>query len=274
MRFVELSDHPGEMLQAVYDQRRTAGEQDRSRYAEALARHRVRVTEAQARRDKARAQRRWWAWLRGIVSVWKQKRRAPRPPVVQRGPSDQEEILAAGMTGEQLVANELGHALGDDWVLMRGYRNRCGEIDHLLLGPGGVFAIEVKHRNATVYINGDDWRFDKYDRYGNVVDQGRITDRRGRSPSMQVNESADELEKFLRSRHQPVAIQRMVILTHPRSVLGSHRNLTVRVATSTDVIIGLLTRSAPTLQAGQLTELERLIERDHRYHEARRQRRG
>jgi hypothetical protein len=262
------------MLQAVHDQRRTAGEQDRSRYAEALARHRARVTEARARRDKARAQRRWWAWLRGIASVWNAKRRAPGPPVVQRGSSDQEEILAAGMTGEQMVANELGGVLGDDWVLMRGYRNRHGEIDHLLLGPGGVFAIEVKHRNATVYINGDEWRFDKYDRYGNLVDQGWITDRRGRSPSMQVNESADELEKFLHSRHQPVAIQRVVILTHPRSVLGSQQNLTVRVATSTDVITGLLTRSAPALRAGQLTELERLIEHDHHYHEARRQRRG
>ena len=86
--------------------------------------------------------------------------------------SDQEAILAAGMTGEQTVATELGAVLGDEWVLLRGYRNRRGEIDHILLGPRGMFAIEVKHRNATVDISGDQWRFRKYDRYGNLVEEG------------------------------------------------------------------------------------------------------
>src|ERR1700730_1840027 len=108
--------------------------------------------------------------------------------------TDTAEKIRAGTAGDQLVATELGRALDDDWTLLRGYRNRRGEIDHLLLGPQGLFAIEVKNINATVHIDGDRWRADKYDNYGNLVEQREVADRKGRSPSEQLNESAGELE--------------------------------------------------------------------------------
>ena len=270
MRVVELSDHPGGMLKATRDQRRTAAEQQRSRHTEALARQRELAAGVRRARDQARAQRRWWAWLRLTFAAWRQQRRVPRRPVLATGPSDQEEILSAGIAGEQMVAAGLGRALGDDWVLLRGYRNRRGEIDHVLVGPRGLLAMEVKHRNATVHIDGDDWWFDKFDRYGNRVGQGAITDRAGRSPSMQVNEAADELERFLHSRGQRVTIHRMVVLTHPRSALGRSRKPTVAVATSMDAVLAQLKSYPVTLRAPQAAELARLIERDHHHHEARR----
>jgi hypothetical protein len=184
--------------------------------------------------------------------------------------SDQEEILTAGMAGEQMVVAGLGRVLGDDWTLLRGYRNRRGEIDHLLLGPQGLIAIEGKHRNATVHCEGDDWWFAKYDRYGNLVERGRISDRRGRSPSVQLNEPVSMLEGFLRSRGNPVPIQRVVLFTHPRSRLAGCRNLTVHVATSTDYVINLLNGLPPALEQAQLARLEQLIVRDHSFHETRR----
>jgi hypothetical protein len=69
-----------------------------------------------------------------------------------------------------------------------------------LLGPRGLVAIEVKNQSVTVDCDGDRWRFVRYDRYGNQVDQGELADRRGRSPSVQLNEPAGQLEEFLRSR--------------------------------------------------------------------------
>jgi hypothetical protein len=84
------------------------------------------------------------------------------PPPAHGQPSDQESILVAGIEGEQLVAAGLGSVLDDDWTLIRGYRNRGGEIDHLLLGPRGLIAIEGKHRNATVHCTGDHWRYIKF----------------------------------------------------------------------------------------------------------------
>ena len=270
MRIIELSDHPGERLQAVQQQRQRDEEQALAAWEQELARHRARVAAARTARDEARARRRWLAWLRGVFAVWAEQGRTPSRPVFYHAATDQEAILTAGVQGEQLVANELERALGDDWVLLRGYKNSGGEIDHLLLGPGGLFAIEVKHRNATVYVDGDEWRFEKYDRFGNLVEEGRITDRGGRSPSRQVNQSADTLQRFLNTRcQQRVVIARIVLLTHPRSELGSHRNLTVSVATSVDTVLGWVREPAPTLPSAQITELQRLIERDHRHHQSR-----
>jgi len=165
---------------------------------------------------------------------------------------------------EAALARHRARVLGDDWTLLRGYRNRGGEIDHLLLGPRGIVAIEGKHRNATVHCDGDNWRFEKYDRYGNLVERGEICDRGGRSPSVQLNEPADLLEEFLRSRGRPVSIQRVVLFTHPRSKLGNRSHPTVHIATSTTYIINLLNGSPPELDAEQLARLERLIVRHHR----------
>jgi len=270
MRLVELSDHPGGMLRAAQRQRRAADRRVHARYADAMTDHETRLRRAQASRDKARAQHRWLAWLRGIFAVWALRRRVPARPVPASGPSDREESLAAGMAGEQQIATELGAALGGEWVLFRGYRNSRGEIDHLLLGPRGIFAIEVKYHNATVYISGDDWRFEKFDRWGNRVEQGRIADRTGRSPSVQLNQPADELERFLDSRGQPAPITRVVVLNHPRSRVGSRQHLTVHVVTSSREILGLVNGSRHELKQGRLAQLARLIEQDHSFHNKRR----
>jgi hypothetical protein len=119
MRIIHLSDYPGEMLQAVQQQRQTAEEQELARYEKALAQHRAAVAAARGMRDEARTQRGWLTWLRGVCAVWAERARAPSRPDFYRGATDQEEILTAGMVGEQLVANELGRAFSEDWVLLR-----------------------------------------------------------------------------------------------------------------------------------------------------------
>lgn len=278
MRVVELSNHPGRMLSEARGQRQTAEQLERSRYDKAVARHEASVRRARRARDQARGRRQWLSWLRLALAVRRERRQAPRPPALRAGGRaggrvagqmggrdlDREEILAAGLAGEQLVATGLGRKLGDEWTLIRGYRNRRGEIDHLLLGPRGVVAIEVKYRNATVHCDGDDWRFDKYDNYGNLREQGRLADGGGRSPSLQLNEPADALQELLRARGHAVPVQRVLMFTHPRSRIGHLRRATVHVATSVDFVIDLVNGSAPTLTARQLSAMRQLIERDHR----------
>jgi len=272
MRVVELSNHPGGLLRDIHRQRSPDIRRAQARHASALAQHEKLLGQARARRDEALAHRRPWAWIRAVFAVWAERRRAPDKPVLGTAPTDKEESIAAGMAGEQLVAIELGEVLDDEWLLFRGYRNRRGEIDHLLLGPRGVFAIEVKYHNATVYISGDDWRFEKFDRWGNKVEAGRVADRTGRSPSVQLNEPADELEEFLRSRGQQVSITRVVILNHPRSRIGGQRKATVYLATSSGHVVDLVRKSRFELTATRRAQLGSLIERDHRFHD--RPRRG
>ena len=270
MRVIELSNHPGDMLADVARRRRAAEGRGRARYEDALIQHQARVRALRFKRDRARRNHHWWTWLRLIVAGWAEKRRAPAAPAPQATDADTEEKIRAGIAGEQLVAAELGRALGDDWTLLRGDRNRRGEIDPLLLGPGGLFAIEVKNINATMHIDGDRWRADKYDNYGNLVEQRLIADRKGRSPSEQLNEPAAELERFLRERGQPVTVQRVVILAHQRSRLGPRRHPTVGVGTSTGYVLSLASEAGRTLGEQKRAEVQRLIRRDHEFNDRRR----
>src|SRR6266571_1812571 len=219
MHVVELSNHPGDMLGDAARRRRAAERRVLSVYEDELVRYRARVQAVRVRRDRARAGRAWWTWLKLSVGVWREKRGIPRPPVPSAGhaphaSTDTEEKIMAGIAGEQQVATELGRMLDDSWTLLRGYRNRRGEIDQVLVGPRGLFAIEVKNLNATVHVDGDRWRADKSDRYGNLVEQRPIQDRLGRSPSVQLNEPADDLERFLAGRGHAAEVRRMVILAH------------------------------------------------------------
>jgi hypothetical protein len=258
------------MLTGVTRKREAASKRARAGYEDELIKYRAGVQKIKVRRDRARAAHAWGTWLRLVFSGWKAKRKVPRQPVPGNvgAHTDQEEKIKAGIAGEQLVATELGRALDDDWTLLRGYRNRRGEIDHLLLGPGGLLAIEVKNLNATVHVDGDRWRADKYDNYGHLVEQHPIADRKGRSPSVQLNEPSDDLERFLRERGQPVTVQRVVVLTHRRSRLGTCRNPTVLIGTSPGYV---LTRTSEGhLDHKQRTEIRRLIKHDHDFHDHRR----
>jgi Nuclease-related domain len=265
VRVVELSNHPGDMLADASQHRAAAGRRAQAGYEDQLLQYRTWLQSLRVSRDRARAQRAWWTWLRLSLSTWWRRRRVPRPPVLAGAPTDLEAKLRAGIAGEELVASELGDVLGDEWTLVRGYRNRRGEIDQLLLGPPGLFAIEIKNLNATVHVDGDRWRADKYDKYDNLVEQRVIADRKGRSPSVQLNEPADALERFLHARSQPVAIQRLVVLTHHRSRLGSCRNLTVRLGVSPGFVLAVAGEPDGRLNARQCADIVRLIRHDHEF---------
>jgi hypothetical protein len=272
VRIVQLSDHPGDMLRQA--QQRDNKQQLRApaQYDYAVKKHSAEVRKAEAARDQARARHRWLAWLRAVLAVRRVRRQAPAPPTATTVPSDEESKLTAGIEGERVAAASLGRALGDDWVLFRGYRNRLGEIDHLLVGPTGLVAIEVKNINGTVYCDGDEWRVRKFDKYGNLVEQYALVDRgkRQRSPSVQLNEPADLLENFLRSRGTDVALLRVVLLTHPRSKIGDCRRATVSVFTRTSDIVKLLGKVPQPLDEARRAKIQELIAADHRYHARRR----
>ncbi len=69
-----------------------------------------------------------------------------------------------------------------------------------------------------------------------------------------------------------MTVQRVVILTHRRSRIGTARNLTVRVGTSAGYLLTLI--NSPSGQAPltgkQRTEIRRLIQHDHAHHDKRR----
>jgi hypothetical protein len=109
-----------------------------------------------------------------------------------------------------------------------------------------------------------------YEDYGNLVEQRPVADRMGRSPSVQLNEPADDLVRFLAERGRPAEIQRVVVLTHRRSGLGRVRNPTVLALTSPGDLLTLIGNSASRLDPGQRAAIGALIRRDHEFHGKRR----
>ena len=186
--------------------------------------------------------------------------------------SDEELVWQAGNEGERRVASHLSSLLDDDWTLISGYRGPGGEVDQILVGPRGVCAMETKYLNGTVFVNGDSWKLDKYDNYGNRVESGRaIEDRRGRSPSEQVNGAVKPLERFLSKRGPVKRISRTVILTHDKSRVGRVRGKTVDyVGTLDDLDVDrLFPRRTPRLDPEAAMSVVQRIQGDHEYHRKR-----
>jgi hypothetical protein len=267
VRIVELSNHP-ESIRSAAEAARLARTASRQVQREAALRQ---VDELRGQRRQARRDGQWWRWLRLLFAVSRAKRGVPSRSIRESVLSDAEQKARSGMAGEKRVSDRLAAALDDEWVLFHGYQNGRGEIDHVLVGPRGVVAIEVKNVNATVDIDGDVWAAKKFDRYGNRVPARELADRSGRSPSVQVNEGADALQEFLRKRGQQIHVRRVVLLTHDKSRIARQRNLTVdAVGTSAEKVLDLLNSMPPTIRAAQRATVETHIQKDHAFHENRR----
>ena len=179
--------------------------------------------------------------------------------------------MLAGRNAERRVADQLGRVLDDEWVLLRGYCNARGEIDALLLGPRGLFAIEEKYRRVRLFIRGDEWIAQQIDKYGRPHGtRFPIRDKKGRSPSEQVKEPVALLSRWLSTNKRGTPITPVVLLSHPGARIGTLEHPTVRVERSISRLLALVERSANTLDAGRRADVERLIRRDHEFHEARR----
>lgn len=255
----ELSNHP---LAALRETEMTIEGQRRR-----IAEHERAVADLQAQHA---ASRRWWQLgkrLRQYQEVRDLRARALAVDLQTEHRLAQQE---AGVEAENQMTVAL-EWLSDDWLLFRGYANRRGEVDHLVVGPCGIWAIEVKGSGVRVHVDGDQWFYDKFDRYGNLVDQGVLADRRGRSWGTQVIDVARDLEKFLNSRGATVSVETAVVVIHDRAELGSFENSPITVTSiGTDYLINCLQNRPTVLNAKVRSKVAQLIRRDHAFHAERR----
>jgi hypothetical protein len=266
VRTVTISDHTADKLEQHRSNRLSVDQQALAAFDAAVAARRDRQVALGNTIVQAWRARRFGSWLFNLgklllLSLSPSPQRPKSTPV-----SAEETIWESGREGEVLVRSTLEAAFGDDWTLIAGYQNNRGEIDLILVGALGVFAMEVKFINGHIAVDGDRWTRDRYDRWGNLKDAGvPIGDRRGRSPSRQLNEPADKLEAFLRTGTSLRRVVRMVVLSHPRSVLASARNLTVdAVAPLSTLVDTVRTVGAPgTIECRRIVEL---IQQDHAFH--------
>lgn len=270
LRHTYLSNHAGRLADDAAHRYTTT--------ASALADHETAVHNAEAGLTQLRRGKSWWRRIAGLSAkgeaaqvalVWDLRSRAERVRELAEAQYGQAQQTAAGAGGEDLLSGWLD-ALGDEWTAFHGYRNRAGEIDVVAVGPGGVWAIEVKYRNAIVYIDGDEWRYKKRDRRGNIVSGGKATDNGGRSWSRQVREPAANLEWWLGHHGHEVTVRTAVMLMHPRAEVRYCHNRTVNVVSTLnegpDRLMKAMAKRRSLLDDSTVEAIAALITRDHRHH--------
>lgn len=240
MQIITLSDSVEEQLRRLRSEREERYQHARLAYQRELHEYDARLEKLATSYGPAfrrlrvfRGTRAWWEHRK------LRKQGDPQPPEPE-GPTLEEQKWQAGIEGEQRLRAELASMLsGSIWTLMRGYKNKGGEISHLLIGPVGIVALGCEHVAGTIVCTKDRWVRQKYDQSGAPVTQVPIVNRAGKSPSQQINESVEHVRELLSEKGETCDITKAVILTHPD----------VRV----DVV------DAPTIQIVLLKDLGRLL---------------
>jgi len=159
-----------------------------------------------------------------------------------------------GAQGEEKVAEYLSHLDGSysviNDVVLPGMK---GNIDHVIIGPEGVFVIETKNQNGLIRCDGDSWIRQKIGRRGTPY-FGDIG-----SPSKQVKRNAMLLKSFIQDRFGTSPyVNGLVVFTSENAVLKII-NPTVTVLRPQEIEDFLKNYRSKTPQVMKPEELETII---------------
>jgi hypothetical protein len=141
-----------------------------------------------------------------------------------------------GRLGERIVTDAL-RRLPDDYCLVNDVvlSARRGNVDHVLIGPCGVVAIETKRLAGHIRCHGDAWY---------------VKGRRRDSISKQVNAGATAVRYFLMERHPGLRdsalrwVESIIVFTHPlcRLEVDRPQATVVRFSELLQVVLALAER--------------------------------
>ncbi len=164
--------------------------------------------------------------------------------------NDEVGKLAAGREGERAIALKLS-VLDERWILFSGVvlDGMYGDIDHVLVGPTGIFAIEAKHWSGSIYYNSETNSWTRQKMYGALEES--------KDPARQIKGTSSILERALGKNIQPC-----VVFTHPTAtVSGKHRD--VAILTLNELLPWIRSRNTQ-LSKGDINETEQRLRKQMR----------
>lgn len=120
-------------------------------------------------------------------------------------------IFRQGRKGEESVVEELRAVLDSRWAIFRNLHlpDRKDDIDIALVGPGGVWAVEVKAFGGTVRAQGDTWASLRKGKWVQLKD----------SPSVQAKKNAARTRDFLQRSGVNIRwVEAIVTLAEPQPI--------------------------------------------------------
>jgi hypothetical protein len=123
----------------------------------------------------------------------------------------QYHIYNGGWQGEKQVAKTLSSSLSDDYYLINDLylQGGGGDIDHVVLAPGGVFVLETKNWSGHINCSGDEWHRTGKRKFNS-------------SPSHQVKRNTAKIKAILDNsvmRSLGVWIEGIVVITNRHAIL-------------------------------------------------------
>jgi hypothetical protein len=125
--------------------------------------------------------------------------------------------LRAGLAGQRLVPQILS-GLDDGYYLINNLKlpGRADDVDHVLVGPNGIFALETKNHRGRIFWREGQWYQSKMSQRGR-----RQPDEPIRDPTQQLKRNIDYLRSCINhtnpylSRRTRLWIEGVVVFTHP-----------------------------------------------------------
>jgi hypothetical protein len=131
--------------------------------------------------------------------------------------SQLRDQLRAGLRGQRLLPQVLV-ALDDSYYLINNLKlpGRADDIDHVVVGSNGIFALETKHHRGRIFWRDGQWYQAKMSRSGRLQPETPIRD-----PARQLKRNVDYLRTCINrtdralSRRTRLWIEGAVVFTHP-----------------------------------------------------------
>ena len=112
-----------------------------------------------------------------------------------------------------MIINYLRNSLDDSYYLINDIRlSPHQNIDHIVIGPTGVFVIETKNYEGEIVCNKDVWVIRYYA-------GGEIKDYTIKSPTKQVKRNALKVKKTLEKINPDIWINAIVVFTSNNAIL-------------------------------------------------------
>ncbi len=148
--------------------------------------------------------------------------------------SGEVAIWKSGHAGQAILPRML-EVLPDDYVMINNVSlpDKNCDIDHVLVGPRCIFAIESKHYNGEIYGQGDTWGYLKRGRAGGFY-KGHIG-----NPARQIKRSVWELKQTLDDMLAKNGFDPNTLWIEP-VVVFTNQNTTLKI---TDPSVTVLTAS-------------------------------
>lgn len=170
------------------------------------------------------------------------------------------KIWGSGAKGEEKTAKQLKQLKGRYHVFHYVVLPRTkGDIDHIVIGPNGIFVIETKNNKGTITCNGDSWSQHKTGKKGGHY-KGKIG-----SPSRQAKRHASMLANMIGRRlHKRFHVNALVVFANKKAVLDLNHP-TVPVLHANEVSSFIENFSSRALSKNEQDRLADLIEPYSRY---------